>query len=1302
MNIYTNAINKCRTDIIRDIHGDVVEMLLEKQVLLKENAMEINKLKTQEDKNRKLLDILVQKCDCFEPLVESLHEWYPWLSSKLLNEVHSPGVKENKQISLAVVEGNVPPVPKNNVSRKKLLDDVRNKLKTLRRGYYVVLHGMIGCGKSCLAAEALNHDIILDVFKGKVLWISIGKGSSHDLWSLIAELSERLGSDKELDRTLTRAKIQLRKIFEGSSYLDGLVVLDDVSSEEVIKALNIGCRMLITTSNINIMGDQESRTDFIKVDEGFTEYETLHLLAQSVGIDVLQLPPQAKAIHVHSKGFPLTVSLIGAQLSAHREEAAAVHASWDIYVQTLAKKDYGNIKRYSLEHEDNVYNAINAIGYCVGKLNPELQAYFNDFALFVEDINITPQVLETLWNQHSHKVKSIMEEFRRRSLVVRKWNDSLQTYVYGIHYLLLYYLRKELTTDKIKELHGKLIARYRDVCNDDFSQLPQDNYMFYYLGYHLTTAEMYDLFPKVYLSLEFVEAKVRSVGSADLLADYRKYRDHITNKVAESIETLRAFEWFVEWAGQSLHRYPYLDVVQLGLQEECNSRIHKLALRLTEKRQNNSYLKTPLGPPMSCVRPHIIENCHEVTAVCFSHIETHVLVAFSSGVIKMLTMQGFVVNKFEGHLKKVTHLTVSPHKIYFLSCSEDCTVKVWRIMQTDVSAIGVFSEDSERTPSPRLRQDSYSELWSSEIKGESCYCDFGLHKGAVPWAEFSSDSNRVVSCSLDRTVNVWDIKKNCLLLTIISQNGEPTACTFSTDGSLIIYSVSDCSVYANNSYTAKQISQFISPHPVKSVYSLPGTKKGIVILTDCLVSVWDCMDSSDHQVSAMKEYMIQCSEQYLCCTVAEDGSYIAVATSDQKIIICHPQTGQVVNEFCEPSGNITCLATDNSGHHMLLGSCTDETIRVWKVNVTPGEIPANLSQNFSAVWPKSKQLPIVATPTNRNSVKVLRGRETVHNFAINGAKVLTCALTSDGEILVCSDDRGFIWLQRSDALENVLKFDSVVRLLRVFDTQKNTVIVAVDDRNCIKVSHDGKQSEITLKSSCISVFYTGQKDLLTVTKDASLMIWDVSSGNRVQTVREGQHDTEVLACDFTNSCCALVAVAKKQYCLLFQTLSGPPTILSIPLLLPPTCCKFSVQGTFIAVGFPKGLVQMWNVAEKSICKQFCVTCDNPTLDDTDYNNKILYGVKDPTLDVSDVCVDDKGMLAVTTKQCTAVFPPEGPGAYVQFSATHIVMAEDKDSWVTIDSHGNVHILELLNNAPAAERPSGSRNSLRLNLDCRNL
>lgn len=75
----------------------------------------------------------------------------------------------------------------------------------------------------------------------------------------------------------------------------------------------------------------------------------------------------------------------------------------------------------------------------------------------------------------------------------------------------------------------------------------------------------------------------------------------------------------------------------------------------------------------------------------------------------------------------------------------------------------------------------------------------------------------------------------------------------------------------------------------------------------------------------------------------------------------------------------------------------------------------------------------------------------VHNFAVNNTKVLLCDLTSDGEILVCSDDKGFVWMQKFNVLINILKFDTSVKLLHVFETQNNSVVVAVDDKNSAKV-----------------------------------------------------------------------------------------------------------------------------------------------------------------------------------------------------------------------------------------------------------
>lgn len=40
-----------------------------------------------------------------------------------------------------------------------------------------------------------------------------------------------------------------------------------------------------------------------KVDEGFTEEESLKLLAQCVNLDVSELPVEAKQIHKHGKGI---------------------------------------------------------------------------------------------------------------------------------------------------------------------------------------------------------------------------------------------------------------------------------------------------------------------------------------------------------------------------------------------------------------------------------------------------------------------------------------------------------------------------------------------------------------------------------------------------------------------------------------------------------------------------------------------------------------------------------------------------------------------------------------------------------------------------------------------------------------------------------------------------------------------------------------------------------------------------------------------------------------------------------------
>jgi len=57
-------------------------------------------------------------------------------------------------------------------------------------------------------------------------------------------------------------------------------------------------------------------------------------------------------------------------------------------------------------------------------------------------------VLATLWSRNKYEVEDIMSEFLKKSLAASKWNELLNSYVYGIHDLLLYYLKLKLSDEK--------------------------------------------------------------------------------------------------------------------------------------------------------------------------------------------------------------------------------------------------------------------------------------------------------------------------------------------------------------------------------------------------------------------------------------------------------------------------------------------------------------------------------------------------------------------------------------------------------------------------------------------------------------------------------------------------------------------------------------------------------------------------------------------------------------------------------------------------------------------------------------
>lgn len=83
----------------------------------------------------------------------------------------------------------------------------------------------------------------------------------------------------------------------------GLLVLDDVCDHQIVKYLDFGCKILITTHDKSVMENiVDSRINYVKVNEGFEEEESLALFSKCLNVDYMSLPSHASKLHKLCKG----------------------------------------------------------------------------------------------------------------------------------------------------------------------------------------------------------------------------------------------------------------------------------------------------------------------------------------------------------------------------------------------------------------------------------------------------------------------------------------------------------------------------------------------------------------------------------------------------------------------------------------------------------------------------------------------------------------------------------------------------------------------------------------------------------------------------------------------------------------------------------------------------------------------------------------------------------------------------------------------------------------------------------------
>lgn len=208
----------------------------------------------------------------------------------------------------------------------------------------------------------------------------------------------------------------------------------------------------------------------------------------------------------------------------------------------------------------------------------------------------------------------------------------------------------------------------------DFSRLPEDKYIYRCLSYHIYSSGRYDLFEKIFLDLNFLQKKIRSVGQSHVLSDFHNYGHFISER-----KKLCDFQKFI--ASNTDICDPKVDLLQVALCQSNDSIVYNEARRMIHS-NSNFYFDW-------CNKENfVLENQHKkMNFKCFPDTNNAALSPDCHSIVTVNDCQLNLWNSKTGenicseknHNQTINHCTFSPDGHYILTTSDDGTAIVWRM-----------------------------------------------------------------------------------------------------------------------------------------------------------------------------------------------------------------------------------------------------------------------------------------------------------------------------------------------------------------------------------------------------------------------------------------------------------------------------------------------------------------------------------------------------------------------------------------------------------------------------------------------
>ncbi|GAB1544572.1 hypothetical protein NUACC21_72480 [Scytonema sp. NUACC21] len=297
----------------------------------------------------------------------------------------------------------------------------------------------------------------------------------------------------------------------------------------------------------------------------------------------------------------------------------------------------------------------------------------------------------------------------------------------------------------------------------------------------------------------------------------------------------------------------------------------------------------------------------------------------------------------------------------------------------------------------------------TQRKNEYAYLSYTLtgHSEKITSVAMTSDGLTVVSGSADKTIKVWNLTTGQLIRTLPGKIGEVSSLTVSPDGNFL--AVGSCEHPKSNVKvwhlpTGKLVHTLLGHQkPVNFVAISPDGK--ILATGSNKIKIWD-LQTGDRICTLWH------SSAVYGAAISSDGTILASGSSDNKIRVWNPSTGDPLHTLSGHSGAVNSIAMTPDGQLLISGSA-DKTVKIWHLD--SGTILLTLTGHLDEVRSVtiSPDEETLLSSSDDKTIKIwrLQTGELLQTLSGHSAAVNSLAISPDGQFIASgsSDKTIKVW-----------------------------------------------------------------------------------------------------------------------------------------------------------------------------------------------------------------------------------------------------------------------------------------------------